>query len=152
MSSKYTYESVTGHIEIEISGEWAAILAAEDKAELNNERRHRRYDHKYAPGEPLSIQSLQYEGEWIADADEGIRMVEASADLDRALMALTELQRRYFTMNRLEGYSYTEIARLEGKNESTVRRLTESAAERVKKISYQLCRIRAFPRLYGEGK
>jgi len=122
MNSKYTYESVTGAIEIEVDESWAAILAAEDEAERKAERRHRRHDHKYAPGAPLSIDGLLYEGEWLAGSDNSISMVEVSVDLEKALQMLTSLQRRYFILNQIEGLSYAEIARLDGKDEATIRK------------------------------
>jgi len=122
MNSKYTYSTATDPVEIEVDGKWAAILAAEDKAERNAERRHSRVDHKFAPGQPVSIDSLVYEGEWVADMDDGICLIELSEDFRQALMALTELQRRYFVMNRLEGYSYAEIARMDGKTEAAIRK------------------------------
>jgi RNA polymerase sigma factor (sigma-70 family) len=54
--------------------------------------------------------------------DDGICLIELSEDFRQALMALTELQRRYFVMNRLEGYSYAEIARMDGKTEAAIRK------------------------------
>jgi asparagine N-glycosylation enzyme membrane subunit Stt3 len=44
----------------------------------------------------------------------------------RALWSLTVLQRRYFILTKLKGFSYSEIARLDGKYESTIRRLAEN--------------------------
>ena len=61
-------------------------------------------------------------------------MAELSMDLKHALQSLTELQRRYFVMTGLEGYSCTEIAKLEGKNKSTVSRLVETTSEETKNL------------------
>jgi len=134
MNSKYTYKSVTGPIEIEVDAEWAEILAAEDKAEYNSERRHRRSDHKYAPGKPDSYEHLNYKDKRLADTSGCIEGVELSVDMERALMALTELQRRYFLMVHLGGYKYAEIARLEGKHKVTVSEIVEAARKKLEKI------------------
>jgi len=40
--------------------------------------------------------------------------------MEQALMALAELQRRYFLMVHLKGFKFTEIAQLEGKHKVTV--------------------------------
>ena len=131
--AKYTYQTATGPVEIEVDEHWAATIMAADIAEQNIERRHTRPDHKYAPGEPVSLDSLPYEGEWLEDRRDEIGEAMLSADLERALRSLTELQKRYFILNRLEGYSYAEIARADGKQTSTVLRLVESAAKKLKK-------------------
>ena len=130
----YIYESVTGSVEIEIDARWAEVLQAEDIDEENAGRKHTRPDHKYAPGEPVSLDSLRLEGEWFADRNNGIEDVEFSVDLERVLRILTGLQRRYFILTKLRGYSYSEIAKLDGKNASTVFRLAESAVEKIKNI------------------
>ena len=128
----YTYESVTEPVVIDIDPQWLAVLEDEDVDEQLDERSHIRPDHKYAPGEPISFDSLEYLGEWVKDPRDGIGDVEFSMDLKRALEPLTKLQRRYFILTKLKGYSYTTIAALDGKNESTVRRLTESAIRKMK--------------------
>ena len=128
----YAYDSVTGSVEIDVDKEWADWLTSADNDELNGERSHVRPDHKYAPGEPVSIDSLDYLGEWIKDQRDEIGAVELSVDMSRALQSLAKLQRRYLTLTKLKGYSYTAIALLDGKNESTIRRLTESAMRRIK--------------------
>ena len=134
MNKKYTYESVTGSIEIEIDESWEAILVAMDEAEKNEDRRHHRSDHKYAPGEPISLDNLLYEGDWLADTDDDIASIELAADLEQALLELTELQRRYFLMAYVDGFTCAEIARLEGKNKTTVWKTVEAARERLKNL------------------
>ena len=98
-----------------------------------DERKHKRPDRKYAPGEPLPFNDTAYDCKPHSERCYEVGYVEVSTDLDRALMTLTSLQRRYFIMNRIEGYSYAEIARLENKYGSTIRRITESAVTKIKK-------------------
>ena len=70
------------------------MLLAEDIAEQKVERKHTRTDHKYSLGEPVSLGSLQHEGEWFADRIDSIEDANFFMDLNRALQSLTELQRR----------------------------------------------------------
>ena len=128
----YTYDTATEPVTIEVDEKWAVLLAEADTEEANANRKHTRSDRKYAPGTPVSFDSLDFDGELFADCGNEIANLELTIDLKRALATLTELQRRYFILNRLEGYSYAEIARREGKHKSTVQRLTESAAEKLK--------------------
>jgi len=129
--ARYTYESVTGPVKIEIDQEWAEILQGEDTDEQRAERKHVRPDHKYAPGTPLSLESLDYEGAWFEDRNNVISGAELSMDLERALRPLTELQRRYFKLTRIKGYSFAEIARFDGKDQSTVREVMKAAEKKV---------------------
>ena len=130
---QYTYQTAMGPVEIEVDENWAALLQAEDIDEQNTGRKHTRLDHKYAPGEPVSLDNVQYGGEWLSDRRDGIEEAVLSADLNRALLTLTDLQRRYFILNRLKGYSYAEIARREGKSKETVFGIIEAAVKKLKK-------------------
>ena len=130
--ANYTYYTVTRPVTIEVDEYWAAILEEEDDRERRGNRRHSRSDHKYAGGAPLALDVSEYEGDWLADPDDAVGAVELSMDLQQALRTLTELQRRYFLMNRIDGYSCAEIARREGRNKSTVSRLVDTASEKIK--------------------
>ncbi len=130
---KYRYTSATGPIEIEIEPYWAAILKTEDKLLRTAERKHVRPDHKYAPGEPIFLEDLMNRGKEVGMVDDEISASEVATDLERALATLTELQRRYFVLSRLEGYSYAEIARQEGKDSSTVREIVLLGIGKLKK-------------------
>lgn len=130
--AKYTYQTAMGQIEIDVDPYWEKILKAEDAlGELNN-RKHSRPDHKYAPCAPLSLESLSYEGAWFEDNDDPIAAAELRMNLERALAKLTDLQRRYFTLSRIEGRNYVEIGEYEGKDPSTIQRLVESAEKKVR--------------------
>ena len=130
--AKYTYQTATGPFEVEIDERWAALLQAEDIDEQNAGRKHTRPDHKYAPGEPVSLDSVRYDGEWLADHNDAIEEAVLSADLERALQSLTELQWRYFILNRIQGFTYAEIARIEGKRKETVFGTISAAAKKLK--------------------
>jgi len=129
----YIYDTATGPVSIELDDDWVTQLEKADAEEVSDNRRHRRSDHKYAPGEPVSLDSLDYDGEWLTDRDDSIEATKISLDLERALALLTELQRRYFIMNHLEGYSCAEIARREGKHKVTVLDIVEAAEKKIQK-------------------
>jgi DNA-binding CsgD family transcriptional regulator len=97
------------------------------------ERKHYRGDHKYAPGVPVAIDTVDPESARIADGQEAINEVAFQIDLEAAMLNLTPLQRRYFTMVRLDEYSVSEAARLDGKDESTVREAIKAAEKKLKK-------------------
>ena len=130
----YTYETVTGPVTIEVDEHWYNALLEFDAEETNNDRSHSRADHKYAPGEPVSLESLEYEGESLADSNDDISLVELKVDLERALVTVTPLQRRYYVMSRLHGYSVAEVARLHGKDRTTIREAVKAADKKVKKF------------------
>lgn len=130
----YKYNTATGPVTIEIEPSWAEMLTDADAEEAKSNRRHKRSDHKYAPGEPVSLDSADCDDGWLANRNNDIADVEFFLDMEKAMATLSDLQQRYFILNRLKGYSYAEIARLDGKHKSTVQRLTESAAEKIKKF------------------
>ena len=131
--AKYVYYTATESIEIEVENSWAAQLVAEDIREQNSERKQKRPDHKYAPGTPISIDSFQFEGLWIADRCDAFRAVDFSLDLTKALLHLTALQRRYYILTRVDGYSFAEIARQDGKLRGTVYSTVKAAEEKLRK-------------------
>jgi DNA-directed RNA polymerase specialized sigma24 family protein len=57
--------------------------------------------------------------------------VDTKVDFDTALLLLTDTQRKYLA-KRVEGYSYAEIARLVGKDRSTVRESICSAKKKIR--------------------
>jgi DNA-directed RNA polymerase specialized sigma24 family protein len=97
-----------------------------------DERKHTRSDHKYALGEPLPFLDSIYDGSVIQNRCKEIEGIEFSTDLGRAMGTLTELQCRYFIMNRLLGYGYAEIARRENKHKVTVSGIVKAAEKKVK--------------------
>ena len=148
--ANYIYESVTGPVEIEVDEYWENLLKAEDTGEENAERKHNRPDHKYALGEPLSLEDLWLEGEWFSDRDSGIEDAEFFMDLGRALQSLSDLQRRYFILSRIQGYGHTEISISDSKDRTTVREVLRAADKKIKKYFEQYPPLGHLPRLYGE--
>jgi len=61
-----------------------------------NERKHLRSDHKYSPGTPVAIDTVDPDGAWISGGRGGLDAVEFEIDLESALATLTESQRLCF--------------------------------------------------------
>jgi len=129
----YIYKSATGNVIVELDESWHNILTAEDHHEFNQERRHRRNDHKYARGTPILMGAEESADDWLVfSTDESLKAVELKVDLEMALKALTARQRRYFVLNRMWGYSYAEIGRSEGKSKMTICEVVLTAEKKIR--------------------
>jgi len=128
----YTYKTATESITIDIDPHWQEVLADLDKTESNQERRHTRPDHKYAQGAPLAMDGLDNAADWlVGSAGDDFAVVDMMTDLESAMATLTELQRRYFVMYRMEGYSLAEIARLDGKHKNAIHKAVIAAENKI---------------------
>jgi RNA polymerase sigma factor (sigma-70 family) len=122
---QYTYTSVTGVIEAEISDHWNSVLVAMDKEESNSDRRQSR--HCSVPLEDC------YAGEWLADEQDIACEFEVADGLEQALASLTKLQRTCFVETKLNGKTQQEVADELGKSRSTVQKAMEGAVGIMKK-------------------
>jgi len=130
---EYIYNAVDGKIDVKLDNFWRALLTARDKEEFNQERSHTRADHKYASGSPISLNANDNADDWLVfSSDASYKTVELKIDLERALKTLTSLQRRYFVLNRLWGYSYSEIAGFESKSKMTICEIVITAEKKIK--------------------
>ena len=122
---KYTYFSVTGIIEADLDDYWHQVLIAMDKKEFNSDRRHNSRC-------TVALDGCEFEGDWFMDGSDAIAEIEAVIDMERALAALTELQRICFTETKLNGKPQREVAVGLGKSRSTVRRAVDGALQILK--------------------
>ena len=129
----YRYDTATGSEVIELDEKWLALLSEADTAETNANRKHTRSDHKYAPGKPISLETLDCNGEWFSDNSESIKNMEFSMDLEQAMAKLTKLQRRYVTEVLINGHSYAELARQDNISEAAIRKHVKLAVPKIKK-------------------
>lgn len=130
---QYIYKTVTGNVIVELDERWHEILSADDYKEFKQERSHTRPDHKYAPGEPISLDAGESTDDWLVFSTlTSYKAVELKVDLEMALETLTPLQRRYFVMSRIWGYYYSEIGRSEGKAKMTVCEVVLAAEKKIK--------------------
>ena len=75
-----------------------------------DERKRVRPDHKYAPGIPAIIDTVDPEGAWISSGRGGLDDVEFNIDLEAALSTLTKSQRFCFVEVILNNRTQQEIA------------------------------------------
>ena len=135
---QYIYKTATGKVIVELDESWHDILDTEDRHEFNQERRHRRNDHKYARGTPILMGAEESADDWLVfSIDERLKAVELKVDLEMALKTLSALQRRYFVLNRMWGYTTSEIARLEGKAQPSIFKAISSAEKKIKNFMRQ---------------
>jgi DNA-directed RNA polymerase specialized sigma24 family protein len=97
-----------------------------------DERRHVRCDHKYAHGTPISYERLPHDDRLLVSNTECFDEINISVDLCYALSVLTDLQRKYFALVIVSGYSYAEVARKHGITEGAVRKHIRLALPKLK--------------------
>lgn len=129
----YIYKTATGNVAIKLDEYWCDILNAEDHYEYNQNRRHIRNDHKYAPGEPVLIGDEESAEDWLLFCEDAtLKAVELNVDLEMALNTLSSMQRKYFVLNRMWGYSMREIAHSEGKSHVAILGSIARAKKKIK--------------------
>ena len=129
----YTYRTAEEPITIEVNEKWHQWLIEADYDEVKQKRRDSCRDHKYVHGSPISLDSVENPDDWLTFVTtSSYSAIELMIDFEMALETLTPLQRKYFVMNRIQGYAGREIARLESKDEAAIRRSIEGAEKKIK--------------------
>ena len=126
---KIKYKFADGTIsEIEVNEELGAYITASEREEQNHERRERYHC-------PVSLDSLEFEGDAFADdtySPERMVMAEdEEREVEAFLATLTEKQRERVT-KLMDGKSITEIATEEGVSYLSVRESIEFAKKKAK--------------------
>lgn len=98
------------------------------------ERKHKRTDHKFCPGKPLSIEDKDSNQVWIGVACDELSEVEMSVDIENALSTLTELQRYCFVEVCLKERSYTAVAKERNRHHSTIQEAVSASRKKLKKL------------------
>jgi RNA polymerase sigma factor (sigma-70 family) len=93
-----------------------------DYAVWLSERSHRRADHKYAPGAPLSLDAFKYEGALFIDpkSEDELTNTEQTADIETALSALPPGQAKLARALIFERITPAEYARRNGISKAAV--------------------------------
>ena len=122
------YKDADGQIlELEVSDEVGAFYLSSVEAEKKNERRETRRH--------TSLESFTYEDKrFFDDGTELLADLIASDNVSRIMSHLTERQQYVVRKTCLEGWKYTELAALEGVDESNIRRVANRAKAKLKKI------------------
>ena len=124
---KYEYITATDKTEIEVDERFYEILVSLDKEQFNSDRKHsRRY--------PVSLGKMEYEGEWLSDGTDILDYIVIDEAVKEAMSCLSERQQYLIRKICLEGWKYTELAALEGKDESAIRHAAKRAKTRLKKF------------------
>ena len=113
-------------IELEVTDEVGSFYLTSIEEEKRNERRETR---RHTP-----LSQFQYEDKDYFDS--GIDLLKNIIESDtftQMFAALSERQRYLINKVVIEGWSYTELAAREGKHESTIRKATEKAKNKLMK-------------------
>jgi len=125
---KINYTDADGCIiEVEVTEEVGSFYITSIEAENKNDRAETRRH--------TQLSTFEYEDARFFDS--GIDISHSLAESDavkRAMAKLSERQRHLITMIYIEGWSFSELARVEGRDESTIRKATNVAIEKFKKF------------------
>ena len=124
---KIKYKFANESIEVDVAENWGNILIELNRLEYNVDhtetRRH------------TSLSSFTYEDRKYFDAGTDLlaELIDSEV-VSRAMANLTERQQYLIRKVYLEGWKFTEIAALEGVDESTIRHAVNRAKRRLKNV------------------
>ena len=127
---KINYTTADGKtIEIEVSDDVGTFYLDSVGAEKKNDRRNSR------PDRHSQLSTYSYEdARYFSDGTDLLADLIDSETVSRAMSHLTERQQYLIRKIYLEGWKFTEIAALEGVDESAIRHAVKRAKERLKKV------------------
>ena len=122
------YKDADGRIiELEVSDEVGTFYLSSVEEEKRNERRETRRH--------TSLESFTYEDKrFFDDGMDLLADLIASETVSRTMSHLTERQQYLIRKTCLEGWKYTELAALEGVDESAIRHAVNRAKNKLKKV------------------
>lgn len=125
---KINYKDADGKfIKLEVSDEVGTFYLSSVEEEKKNERRETRRH--------TSLESFTYEDKrFFDDGTDLLADLIASETVSRAMSHLTERQQYLIRKTCLEGWKYTELAALEGVDESAIRQAVNRAKNKLKKF------------------
>ena len=127
---KINYKTADGEIiELEVSDEVGNFYLESVEAEKSNNRRNSR------PDRHTQLSTFTYEDErFFSDGTDLLAELIDSEVVSRAMANLTERQQYLIRKVYLEGWKLTEIAALEGVDESAIRHAVNRAKRRLKNV------------------
>ena len=121
--------------EVEVDDAFGEWYIEQERIEENAKRRDRYWV-------TVSLDSLEYEGEWFADNDTPdyfYNLLEEEERVEAFISSLEEHEQRRLRLKMDEpSLSYTKIAAIEGVNESSIRRTFERIAIKFKNFFPEL--------------
>lgn len=127
---KINYRTADGKtIELEVPDDVGSFYIDSVGAEKKNDRRNSR------PDRHSQLSTYSYEdARYFSDGTDLLADLIDSETVSRAMSHLTERQQYLIRKIYLEGWKFTEIAALEGVDESAIRHAVKRAKERLKKV------------------
>nr|DAH06924.1 MAG TPA: CadC-like protein [Caudoviricetes sp.] len=126
---KIKYEFVTGIVEVEITNEWAGIIADMDRLEYNNQKKETRRHY--------SIDACTYEGKSFEDDCDILRDIilkEENYELKKAIDKLQPQQKQLLIRVWQEGEKLSEIAASEGVSKMAITNRMKKIYKKLKEI------------------
>ena len=127
---KINYRTADGKtIELEVPDDVGSFYIDSVGAEKKNDRRNSR------PDRHSQLSTYSYEdARYFSDGTDLLADLIDSETVSRAMSHLTERQQYLIRKIYLEGWKFTEIAAIEGVDESAIRHAVNRAKDRLKKV------------------
>ena len=127
---KINYKDADGKIiEMELSEEIGNFYLESIDAEKKNDRKNSR------PDRHLQLSTFSDEdARYFSDGTDLLGDLIDSEVISQVMLHLSERQQYLIRKCIIEGWSYTDLAKFEGKDESTIRHAVERAKKKLKKI------------------
>ena len=125
---KIKYEFVDGDVELEVSDEWASVLAELDRLERNNDKKEKRRHY--------SLEACTYEGEdFMADCDllRDLLETEMNNELKNAINELQPQQKDLLFKVYVKREKLSDIAKLEGVSKMAITNRMKKIYSKLKK-------------------
>ena len=119
----------SNYIELEVSDEVGSFYLSSVEAEKKNDRKNSRPD-RHTPLSTFTYEDMRF----FSDGTDLLADIISSETVSRAVSQLTERQQYLIQKCCIEGWSYTDLAKLEGKDESAIRHAVDRAKKKLKKF------------------
>lgn len=129
---KIEYKNADGKVlKLEVSDEIGQFCLSSDEETKKSDRRNTR------PDRHTSLETFVYEDQrFFASPSDPMREAVESCEVDRLLSCLSDRQKELVRRCVIEGWTYTEVAAQEGKDESAVRHAVKRALKKIKKTFF----------------
>ena len=129
---KIEYKDADGRLlKLEVSDEVGQFYLSSVEETKKSDRRNTR------PNRHTSLETFVYEDQrFFASPSDPMREAVEDCEVDRLLSCLSSRQRELVRRCVIEGWSYTEIAAQEGKDESAIRHAVKRALKKMKKTFF----------------
>ncbi len=124
------YKNADGKIiELEVSDEVGSFYLESMEAEKKNDRRNSRPD-RHTPLSTFTYEDVRY----FSDSTDLLADLIESEAINHAMSRLNKRQQYLIRKCLLEGWSYTDLAAIEGVDESAIRHAVNRAKEKLRKF------------------